>query len=45
LRNKGSLPSDIPSKPDNRYVDAGWSGYSDWLGTGHTSVSKSKNLR
>ena len=45
LRNKGSLPSDIPSKPDNRYVDEGWSGYSDWLGTGSTSVSKSRNLR
>jgi superfamily II DNA or RNA helicase len=41
LRNKGSLPSDIPSKPDNRYIDEGWSGYADWLGTDRTRVSKS----
>lgn len=45
LRNKGSLPSDIPSKPDNRYIDEGWSGYADWLGTCRTRVSKSSKRK
>src|SRR5208282_4893551 len=30
----GSLPSDIPSNPDNTYCDGGWAGFGDWLGTG-----------
>jgi superfamily II DNA or RNA helicase len=34
LSEKGSLPSDIPSAPQSVYVNKGWSGYGDWLGTG-----------
>ncbi|MFM2199931.1 MAG: hypothetical protein RLZZ505_3363 [Verrucomicrobiota bacterium] len=34
LKDKGSLPPDIPSKPDNCYLKSGWAGYGDWLGTG-----------
>lgn len=37
MRDKGSLPSDIPSKPENRYADEGWDGYGDWLGTGNVA--------
>ena len=32
LPDKGNLPTDIPSNPDNTYRDKGWRGYSDWLG-------------
>jgi len=27
------LPNDIPKKPDLVYLDRGWKGYGDWLGT------------
>jgi superfamily II DNA or RNA helicase len=30
----GAKPTDIPSDPTYPYADAGWSGWSDWLGTG-----------
>lgn len=32
LPEKGSLPNDIPAKPDNTYKDQGWIGVQDWLG-------------
>lgn len=34
LPKKGTLPSDIPAKPENTYADNGWAGMGDWLGTG-----------
>jgi superfamily II DNA or RNA helicase len=30
----GKLPTNIPRDPERRYIDAGWKGYGDWLGTG-----------
>jgi superfamily II DNA or RNA helicase len=30
----GKKPTDIPSWPNEVYVEAGWSGWGDWLGTG-----------
>jgi superfamily II DNA or RNA helicase len=30
----GKKPHDIPTNPHDVYADAGWAGYSDWLGTG-----------
>jgi hypothetical protein len=30
----GKKPADIPSNPNMTYVNAGWTGYGDWLGTG-----------
>jgi len=30
----GRLPADIPSNPNQTYVDKGWKGMGDWLGTG-----------
>ena len=27
-------PADIPSQPGRTYADAGWAGWSDWLGSG-----------
>jgi hypothetical protein len=32
LPEKGSLPANIPAKPDNTYAGKGWTGVSDWLG-------------
>jgi superfamily II DNA or RNA helicase len=32
--HNGKLPADIPSNPDKTYVNKGWSGIGDWLGTG-----------
>ena len=29
----GSKPINIPSNPDSIYVNDGWNGYGDWLGT------------
>lgn len=34
LPRLGTLPKDIPSKPDNTYAHKGWMGMGDWLGTG-----------
>ena len=34
---KGRLPSDIPSAPQQVYANEGWSGYGDWLGTGRVA--------
>ena len=34
MPSKGTLPPDIPAKPDNTYADKGWKGMGDWLGTG-----------
>ena len=33
----GKKPTDIPTKPDHVYINDGWAGYSDWLGTGRVS--------
>jgi hypothetical protein len=41
IPEKGALPSDIPSNPNNTYAEKGWSGYCDWLGTCRSRVSKS----
>jgi superfamily II DNA or RNA helicase len=30
----GHLPTDIPRAPDQKYADAGWKNWGDWLGTG-----------
>ena len=38
IREKGSLPSDIPSAPHRTYSDKGWSGLGDWLGTGSVAT-------
>jgi hypothetical protein len=34
LSEKGTLPSDIPAKPNETYAADGWKGMGDWLGTG-----------
>jgi superfamily II DNA or RNA helicase len=44
LGQAGSLPSDIPSNPAAVYADKGWTGFSDWLGTG-TIALKLRNYR
>jgi superfamily II DNA or RNA helicase len=31
----GKLPADIPAYPNQTYVDEGWNGVGDWLGTGN----------
>ena len=33
----GTRPKDIPSNPNQKYVNDGWVGYGDWLGTGAIS--------
>jgi superfamily II DNA or RNA helicase len=32
----GRLPADIPALPRQTYLDKGWKGFGDWLGTGRT---------
>ena len=34
MPKKGALPSDIPADPRRIYLDMGWKGYGDWIGTG-----------
>jgi superfamily II DNA or RNA helicase len=34
LHEKGTLPPDIPAIPRQSYLNQGWIGYGDWLGTG-----------
>ena len=34
LRDKGTLPSNIPVTPEKTYAIEGWKGMGDWLGTG-----------
>jgi hypothetical protein len=34
LPEKGTLPPDIPAIPRQTYLNQGWIGYGDWLGTG-----------
>jgi superfamily II DNA or RNA helicase len=34
LPEKGTLPEDIPTNPNNTYKDKGWRNWSDWIGTG-----------
>jgi hypothetical protein len=34
LKNRGTLPSDIPRTPQVVYAKEGWAGLGDWLGTG-----------
>ena len=38
LPGKGNLPEDIPANPDRVYKNQGWSGFSDWLGTGFVAT-------
>ena len=33
----GALPADIRANPKQMYVDKGWQGYGDWLGTGRVA--------
>ena len=33
LPEKGTLPEDVPPRPNNTYRQYGWRGYPDWLGT------------
>ncbi|MBI4509473.1 MAG: hypothetical protein HY698_07535 [Deltaproteobacteria bacterium] len=35
LPAKGRLPDDIPKAPDQKYQNAGWTGWGDFLGTGN----------
>ena len=28
----GKKPEDVPARPDNTYIEEGWTGWSDWLG-------------
>ena len=34
LERAGAKPDDIPTKPERAYVNTGWIGLGDWLGTG-----------
>lgn len=34
MPEKGNLPPDIPTNPNQTYADSGWKGYGNWLGTG-----------
>ena len=40
LPKKGYLPKDIPSNPNYKYKNDGWSGMGDWLGTGEVAPSR-----
>jgi hypothetical protein len=35
LKGKKPKPLDIPQNPRDTYLDSGWSGFTDWLGTGN----------
>ena len=37
LPEKGTLPSDIPASPQKAYVENGWAGMGNWLGTGNVA--------
>ena len=39
LPEKGRLPPDIPTNPNNTYASTGWTGMGDWLGTGTIAFS------
>ena len=41
-RTKGKRPGDIPTSPKVVYVNKGWEGFGDWLGTG--AVGKTKRV-
>jgi len=41
----GKLPNDIPKAPAQVYVEDGWAGYGDWLGTGRTRISGRRQFR
>jgi superfamily II DNA or RNA helicase len=34
----GQKPEDIPANPDRTYLESGWNGWGDWLGTGWIAV-------
>jgi hypothetical protein len=38
LKDKGTLPEDIPAAPDRLYKGKGWVGFGDWLGTCNISA-------
>ena len=37
LKDKGTLPEDIPAAPQQSYQGRGWKGMGDWLGTGYVA--------
>ena len=38
----GRLPPDMPSNPNSKYLNEGWAGWGDWLGTGTIAPSLRK---
>jgi len=42
IQGKPPLPADIPSNPNNTYMDKGWTSWGNWLGTGTISPSLRK---
>jgi superfamily II DNA or RNA helicase len=40
MTEKGKKPSDIPDAPWSTYLDKGWTGIGDWLGTGTIANQK-----
>jgi hypothetical protein len=42
MPEKGALPPDIPVAPGPVYINKGWTGTGDWLGTGIISTSRRK---
>ena len=44
MLEKGTLPKDIPRKPERAYKENGWKGLGDWLGTGRMANFK-RNFR
>ena len=37
MTGKKTKPMDIPQNPRDTYLDKGWAGFADWLGTGNIS--------
>ena len=37
LPDRGTLPADIPARPQARYAKAGWTNWGDFLGTGYVA--------
>lgn len=42
LKGHSARPDDIPAAPEKIYMNDGWCGYGDWLGTNFTACSKRK---
>ncbi len=41
----GKKPNDIPSNPQQTYVQSGWAGMSDWLGTGKVAPGRHRSFK